>query len=72
LLVHAWCVLGVCLPRGLVNSEAAESYLVFAIELTELLLKKIKLAPKRPIAEQVHFFYILITFLFYYLCWLVG
>ena len=34
--------------------------------------KKIVLAPKEPIAEQVHIPYILITFLFYYYCWVVG
>jgi hypothetical protein len=36
------------------------------------LLKKIKLAPQRTIAEQVHYPHILRTFLFHYLFWVVG
>jgi hypothetical protein len=38
----------------------------------ELLPKKIELTPKEIITEQVHFPHILITFLFHYLCWLMG
>jgi hypothetical protein len=36
------------------------------------LLRKIELAPKVTIAEQVHFLHILITFIFPYLCWVVD
>ena len=59
----------VCLPRGLVCS----CWVVFGVCYgTELLPKKIEIIHQRTIAEQVHFPHILITFLFYYLCWVVS
>ena len=61
------CLVSTCLEGW---SAAAKLYLVFATGLNYCQRRSTR--PQRTIAEQDRFPHILTTFLFYYLCWVVG